>query len=141
MNDADIPPEAPDGSVVDTKASTIRRIGGYLHRVIPVVDKSGKVLSFALQPLMVEFKPRDVLQVMVGAVVLALPVSMSEEAWTLAEELPTANIVMMAMLSTVFVGFFVFLTSTKGFSPSTHGISSSGWRAPISFPWRWLGCC
>jgi hypothetical protein len=57
---------------IETKPSTIKRIGGYLHRVIPIADKSGKVPSDALKPLMVEFKTRDVFQVVVGASILAI---------------------------------------------------------------------
>ena len=76
----------------DTKPKiTIRRIGGYLHRVVPIADKSGQVLSYVLNPLMVEFRTRDVLQVAVGAALLAIPVSLTEEAWRLGETLPVAN--------------------------------------------------
>lgn len=121
MSDPEFPTDLPEGATPDTKATTIKRIGGNLHRVIPILDKSGKVLSFALKPLMVEFKPRDVLQVMVGAMVLALPVSMSEEAWTLAEELPLANIAMLGILSNVFVGLYVYFNFYKGF------LSGHGW--------------
>ena len=52
---------------------TIKRISGYLHRVIPVTDATGKVLSFAVKPVMVEFRPRDLMQVIVGAFILAGP--------------------------------------------------------------------
>lgn len=36
----------------------IRRIGrnGYLHRIIPIVDRSGKVIQRIVKPLMVEFR-------------------------------------------------------------------------------------
>jgi uncharacterized membrane protein len=84
----------------------VKRIGGYLHRIVPVVDKSGEVLSYALKPLMVEFKPRDVFQVIVGSSLIAIPVAMSEEAWTLAESLPMKNIIYLSILSLVFIGSF-----------------------------------
>lgn len=53
---------------------TIRRIGRgqNLHRVIPILDASGKVIDRVVKPLMVEMRIRDVLQVVVG-----LPSSLS----------------------------------------------------------------
>ena len=39
-----------------------KRIGGYLHRVITMFDKTGKMIDFTLTPLMVEFRPRDLMQ-------------------------------------------------------------------------------
>ena len=93
---------------IQTKPSTIKRIGGYLHRVIPIVDKSGEILSYALKPFMVEFKPRDAFQVIIGASVLAIPVAFTEEAWTLGEKLPTGNIVYLAGISVLFIASFVY---------------------------------
>ncbi|MDH3982217.1 MAG: DUF2391 family protein [Kiritimatiellaceae bacterium] len=86
----------------------IRRIGGYLHRVVPVVDATGKVLDYALKPLMVEFKPRDMMQVVVGASLLSIPVAFTEETWVLGQELPLANVIALSALSLLFVGLFVY---------------------------------
>ena len=93
---------------IEAKPSTIERIGGYLHRVVPIADQSGKILSYALKPFMVEFKPRDVFQVIVGASILAIPVSFTEEAWLLAQHLPIANIVSLSILSLLFISTFVY---------------------------------
>ncbi len=38
---------------------TIKRIGRYLHTVVPVFDNAGKVIHYAVTPIMVEFRPRD----------------------------------------------------------------------------------
>lgn len=89
--------------------ATIRRIGGYLHRVVPVLDSAGKLLQFAVTPLMVEFRPRDLMQVIVGASVLAVPVAFTEEAWILAQTLPLANILILSCISVLFIGAFVYL--------------------------------
>ena len=91
-----------------SKQTTIKRIGGYLHRVVPIMDKSGKILSYTLKPLMVEFRARDVFQVVVGASILAIPVAFTEEAWTLAETLPLPNVLMLSLLSLCIVSLFVF---------------------------------
>lgn len=88
--------------------TAVKRIGGYLHKVVPVLDDAGKVINYAVQPLMVEFKARDAAQVVVGSSILAVPVAFTAEAWEVAEQLPQANIAMLAGLSLVFIGVFVF---------------------------------
>ena len=106
---------------IETKPSTIKRIGGYLHRVVPIADKSGKILSYALKPLMVEFKPRDVFQVVVGASILAIPVALTEEAWTLGEKLPVQNIGYLSLLSMIFISTFVYFNFYR-FNFSGHAL-------------------
>ena len=91
-----------------TPEEMVKRIGGYLHRVVPVVDATGKVLSYTLKPLMVEFRPRDVMQVIVGASLLSIPVSFTEEVWVLGAELPLVNVIGLSALSVLFIGLFVF---------------------------------
>ncbi len=89
--------------------SMVRRIGGYLHRTIPVFDEAGKIIHYTLQPLMVEFRPRDLMQVVVGASILAVPVAFTEETWVLGDELPLVNILALSMLSLLFISLFVYL--------------------------------
>lgn len=98
---------------IDIKDTTIERINGYLHRIIPVADKSGKIISYALKPIMLEFKPRDIMQVIVGSAILAIPVSLTEEAWSLGEMLPLVNISLIAFLSLIFIGVFVYFNFYK----------------------------
>jgi len=93
---------------VEIKKSTTKKIGGYWHRIVPIADKSGKILSYALKPLMVQFTIRDVIQVMVGAALLAIPVSFTEEAWVLGEELPLRNVIYIGLLSLFLVSVFVY---------------------------------
>lgn len=87
---------------------TVKRIGGYLHKVVPVMDEAGKVLSYAVSPLMWEFRPRDVMQIIVGASILAVPVAFTEETWALGERLPSGNVVALAGVSIVFIALFVY---------------------------------
>ena len=103
------------------RPSTVKRIGGYLHRVVPIADKSGKILSYALKPFMVEFRPRDAFQVIVGAAILAIPVALTEEAWTLGERLPLNNVVSLALLSLLFISTFVYFNFYR-FNFSGHGL-------------------
>ena len=88
--------------------TTIKRIGGYLHRVVPMADSTGKIISYTLKPLMVEFRPRDLMQVIVGASILAVPVAMTEETWVLGAELPMRNVLLLSGLSLLFIAGFVY---------------------------------
>ncbi len=94
--------------VSQKSTATIKRIGGYLHRVVPVIDSAGKLLQFAVTPLMVEFRPRDLMQVIVGASVLAVPVAFTEETWKLGEALPLINVLTLSFISLIFIGAFVY---------------------------------
>jgi len=89
--------------------TSIERIGGYLHSVVPITDATGNVVNHFLKPIMVEFRPRDLMQVIVGASVLAVPVAFTEETWKLGEELPLLNVLTLSGLSVVFIGLFVHL--------------------------------
>ncbi len=88
--------------------STIKRIGGYLHKVTPIVDSTGKVLHHVVTPLMVEFKLRDIMQIIVGASILAVPVAFTEETWNLGFHLPLTNVIALAFISILFIGVFVY---------------------------------
>lgn len=94
--------------ISDPIKTTVERIGGYLHKVVPIVSKSGEILSYSLKPLMVEFKARDVLQVIVGASILAIPLAFTEESWVLGESLPLNNILLLSLTSIIFIAAFVF---------------------------------
>ena len=96
---------------------SIQRLGrnGYLHRVIPIVDKSGQVVQRFIKPLMVEFRLRDVLQTVVGASILAIPAAYTEEAWNLGRDLPLANILAIVFMSVLFISMFVYFNFYKGY--------------------------
>ena len=88
--------------------SKIKRIGGYLHRVTPIVDGAGKVLNYVLSPFMVELRPRDLMQIIVGASILAVPVAFTEETWNLGAQLPLVNVLGLSALSFLFIALFVY---------------------------------
>ena len=98
---------------VEVKDSTIERIGGYLHRIVPIADKSGEIISFALKPIMLEFKPRDIMQVIIGSALLAIPVSLTEEAWDLGVSLPVTNVTLISIISILFISVFVYFNFYK----------------------------
>lgn len=86
----------------------IKRIAGYLYKVTPVKDETGNVLSHLLRPLMVEFRPRDLLQVLVGSSLLAIPMAFTAETWELGEQLPIINVIILSLLSLFFIALFVY---------------------------------
>jgi len=108
---------------VASREVSIQRMGrnGYLHRVIPIVDKSGKIVQRVVKPLMVEFRVRDMLQVVVGASILAIPAAYTEEAWNLGRDLPMPNILGIACLSIVFIATFVYFNFYKSYFGSYLG--------------------
>lgn len=92
----------------NSQKPVIQRIGGYLYKLIPIADNTGKIISHALSPMMVEFRPRDLMQVIVGAAVLAVPVAFTEEAWKLGEQLPLKNVVVLSLMSLLFIASYVY---------------------------------
>ena len=61
-----------------------------------------------MEPPQTKFKLRNVLQAIVGATVLAIPIGFTEETWRLGETLPMWNIVMIFFISILFVGLFAY---------------------------------
>jgi uncharacterized membrane protein len=86
----------------------ITRIGGYLHKITTILDSSGKVLYRSISPLMVELRPRDIMQMIVGATILAIPLGFTEETWKLGEQLPLRNVLYLTVLSLLFISLFVY---------------------------------
>lgn len=93
---------------------TIRKLGGRLHRVVPVLDSAGRLIQYAVSPLKVELRQKDVLQVIVGASLFAVPVGFTEEIWGLASSLPTLNIAAVASLSLILVATYVHFNFYRG---------------------------
>ena len=55
-----------------------------------------------------EFEKKDVIEVLVGASILAIPVGFTEETWPLGESLPIPNIFGILILSLAFISVFVY---------------------------------
>jgi len=90
------------------KKPIIKRIGGYLHKLTPIMDNTGKIISHTITPFMVEFRPRDLMQVIVGASILAVPIAFTEETWKLGEQLPLKNVLLLGFISILFISSFVY---------------------------------
>lgn len=71
-------------------------------------EKGNKILQKIISPIIVKFSLRDVLQVIIGASILAIPVGFTEETWRLGEVLPLSNILGFLLLSIFFIFTFVY---------------------------------
>lgn len=88
------------------------RVNGHLHEVTTMHHK-GKEVHKIISPLMVEFHSRDLVQVMLGASLLAIPVGFTEETWRLGESLPMLNIFLIVLMSMMFISIFVYYNYYK----------------------------
>lgn len=60
------------------------------------------------------FNLEDFSQIAIGAFVLAVPISFSEEAWQLGESLPLLNLLLLLTLSITFLAFFTYESLFQG---------------------------
>ncbi len=86
----------------------VLKVGGRWQEIVTILDGTGNVLSRVMSPLKVEFHLKDVLQVIVGASLLAIPVGFTEETWKLGENLPMKNVIWFLILSLLYIGLFVY---------------------------------
>lgn len=91
----------------------IVRISGKLKEIITLHDEKGNLVERIISPLMVEFYARDIIQIIVGASLLAIPVAFTEETWRLGETLPLANVIGISLMSIFFIAVFVYYNFYK----------------------------
>ena len=88
-------------------SSQTHRIGGKLHVVEQLQDQAGNLISTVTRPLKVEFKLTDFFQLIAGATVLALPVSLTEEVWNLGGELSIGRALLILGVSLMTLAGFI----------------------------------
>jgi uncharacterized membrane protein len=76
--------------------------------MIPILDAAGKVVQYAVSPLKVELRRRDIMQIIVGSSIIAVPLGFTEETWDLGETLPAGNIIALAAVSILLVSIYVY---------------------------------
>ena len=91
----------------------INRIDGQLYQTFVIKDEHGKELQRINVPLKVEMRIHDVLEIIVGASILAVPVAFTEEVWTMGDQLPWLNVLLLSTISLLFMGSFVYYTSYR----------------------------
>ena len=65
-------------------------------------------------------EPRDVAEIIIGSLVLAFPVAVTEEVWNLSMELSVARTIVISLSSLVFISVFVHTTYCHDFSFSSQ---------------------
>jgi uncharacterized membrane protein len=90
---------------------TTHRIDGQLYETFIISDDMGKELQNINVPLKVELKIRDILEVIVGASILSIPVAFTEEVWNMGDDLHWMNIIALSAVSLLFLGSFIYYTS------------------------------
>ena len=96
----------------NVKKST-HRIDGQLYETFTISDDKGKELQHINVPLKVELKIRDILEVIVGASILSIPVAFTEEVWNMGEDLHWLNIIVLNAISLLFLGSFIYYSSYR----------------------------
>jgi len=70
--------------------------------------KSGKIFHEIVDPIIPRFKLKDLLQVIIGAAILAVPIGFTEETWVLGETLPLVNVFGLLILTLAFISMFTY---------------------------------
>jgi len=74
-----------------------------------LIQKEEKALGHLIQPFVKsDFKLKDILQIIIGATILAVPIGFTEETWRLGEQLPLANIFGIMAISVIFIIIFTY---------------------------------
>lgn len=61
-----------------------------------------------IAPILPKFKLADLLQIIMGAAILAVPIGFTEETWRLGENLPVFKVIGLMALSLFFISMFTY---------------------------------
>ncbi len=62
----------------------------------------------------------DIMQILIGAAVLSVPVGFTEETWKLGENLPFPNVLGLVVLAWVFIAYSLIIITIKSTSTQTR---------------------
>lgn len=91
----------------------IERIDGRLYDIFVIKDGKGMELQRISVPLKVELRVHDVLEIIVRASILAVPIAFAQEVWDMGAQLPWLNVLLLSGLAILFMGSFVYFTSYR----------------------------
>jgi uncharacterized membrane protein len=83
------------------------------RKIIVSESKLHKIIENITNPLVKKFRFKNLVQVIVGATILAIPVGFTEETWKLGETLPLPNIFGILSLSILFILIFAYRNYQK----------------------------
>ena len=84
----------------------VHRVDGQLYESFVIKDDDGKKIQQIDIPLKVELKIQDLLEILVGASILAVPVAFTEEVWNMGNDLGWFNIILLNFVSLIFKNGF-----------------------------------
>jgi len=93
---------------------TTKKINGHIHKITPIIDKVGNIIHHSVKSFQIELTFHDIFQIAVGAYILTIPVSLTEEVWVLTEQLALRKILYLGALSIFFIACFVYSHSFRG---------------------------
>lgn len=85
-------------------------IDGKLNEVVTLHNEKGDIIHKMILPLMVEFQKQDIIQVIVGSTILAIPLCYTQEVWTLGNNLSLINTFVIMIISVAFISMFTYYT-------------------------------
>jgi uncharacterized membrane protein len=100
-------------SEIEHVQSEIKRLDGKLYEIFVITDNTGKEVQRINVPLKVELKIHDILEILVGASILAVPTAFTEEVWNMGDELSWINVSILSFVSVLFMGTFIYFTSYR----------------------------
>ena len=71
-------------------------------------NKKKGVVEDIINPEKIGFEFKDILQIIVGAFVLAIPVGFTQEVWELGKTLPLIKIIILMTMTLFFIGIFTY---------------------------------
>lgn len=91
----------------------VHRIHGRLYDIFIINDKNGKEVQRINVPLKVELGVHDLLEVIVGASILSVPIAFTEEVWNMGDQLAWTNIFALSFIGMIFLGLFIYVTAYR----------------------------
>jgi uncharacterized membrane protein len=98
---------------INRKSSDHNQLQKLLDDYFSITDSAGNLIYKTVKPLALEFKLKDLVQQIVGATLLAIPLAYTEEVWNLGEQLPINNIYAISLISFSFISLFVYYNYYK----------------------------
>jgi len=95
-------------TLAEESRAAYRRIGGQVHSIQEVRDEAGRLIDTVTKPLKVEFRLRDVGQLLAGACMMGIPMALADEVWRLGEVLPPGRILFIALLSILVLALYIW---------------------------------
>ncbi len=86
----------------------IVRLEGRLKEITTIRDEDGNIIHRTVRPIMSEFYIHDLIQVIVGATIIAIPVGFTQEVWQLGFELSAIRTLGFVFFALFFIGIFSY---------------------------------